>query len=109
MELGEKLLPGWADFTHGKQEIGFLLQPLTAAQFMNCRAMADRALGDGLLETVACGVSDWRGITKAGASVPFSPAGLRELFAPASRAALLAQVATAIMERSRITEDEEKK
>lgn len=109
MELTDRLQPEWVEFTHGKHTIGLLLQPLTAAQFMNCRGIAEKAVGDGLMETVRCAVSDWRGVVKGGEPVPFSKQGLNALFSPPSRAALLAQVANAVMSRSLLTEDEEKK
>ena len=105
MELTKKLITDWVDVEHKEEKLGFFCAPLTAPQYMNCsQAMA----GDAAIMAIRYAVRDWRGITKEGAPLKFTPRNLESLFADASLIELLGELGGKIIERSILTEEERK-
>jgi hypothetical protein len=105
MELGEKLAPSWvcvADFE-------VRIRPLTVFEKMEIWPQIKFEDGDVVIPAKTmrrlfeAAVQDWRGVTEKGEQVPYSVDAAERL--PAN---VIIDIARQIIEKSTITEDEQK-
>lgn len=106
MEIIKRLQAEWIDI----DDAGFLCEPLTAAQKISvarCVEMDD--FGEAMITAARSAVTNWRGITEDGKTVPYSVAALDRLFGSEDMAQALVTLGTFIINRARLSADDEKK
>jgi hypothetical protein len=106
MQISQRLQPEWFDI----DDAGFLCAPMTAAQKITVARHVERdEFGHALFAAARYAVTDWRGITQGGRPVPYTAAAFDDLFANESAAQTLVALGTFVINRARLSEDDEKK
>lgn len=106
MQISQRLQPEWFDV----DDAGFLCAPMTAAQKITvARFVESGDFGQALFAAARFAVTDWRGITQNGKPVSHTPAAFDDLFASEDTAQTLVALGTFVINRARLSEDDEKK
>ena len=108
MEILTRLEPAWVPIQHADETLEFYLHPVTAAQRVTTFSLMRDDIGEAYMYMVRSAVKGWRGITRGGEPVEFSPAELEALFSVEDNGPLLLLLGGAIADRARLSETERK-